>query len=201
MSVKQKFECAACGKDVWQYPQKLNGKTVHCSRACYAQTQRSRSPHNKGISRPATKLCAQCGASMIGMPSAVARRKYCSIVCTASALSNDPETILSRYRVDGGCWVWQGAKRGGYGRVKLAGKTQEAHRVSYEFHIGHIPDGLVLDHLCRNRACINPAHLEPVTQEENIRRGDQGSPEAMRRHWATRRGSRNADCGGRQRSE
>lgn len=72
-----------------------------------------------------------------------------------------------------GCWEWQLAikKQSGYGQIKLDGKCQLAHRVVYEFMRGLIPDGLVLDHLCRNRACCNPDHLEPVTCSINIRRG------------------------------
>lgn len=70
------------------------------------------------------------------------------------------------------CWV-SGHNRNskGYARVNTAGRSTPAHRVAYEHFIGPIPDGLTLDHLCRNRACINPAHLEPVTSLENIRRG------------------------------
>ncbi len=76
-----------------------------------------------------------------------------------------------------GCWVWQGAKSSqGYGSVREranggTGQTLKAHRVFYEEHVGPIPVGLHIDHLCRNHACVNPAHLEPVTNADNARRG------------------------------
>ena len=73
-----------------------------------------------------------------------------------------------------GCWLWLGSNDGkhGYGRVsqKLHGEHQ-AHRAVYVVHKGPIPAGLVIDHLCRNPACVNPDHLEPVTPRTNLERG------------------------------
>lgn len=73
-----------------------------------------------------------------------------------------------------GCIEYTGSRsRGGYGTVSVGGGTNRpAHRASYELVRGPIPDGLQLDHLCRNRICVNPAHLEPVTQRENLMRGE-----------------------------
>jgi hypothetical protein len=72
-----------------------------------------------------------------------------------------------------GCWAWSAAiTRGGYGHFWVDGHHVSAHRFAYELLVGPIPEGLTLDHLCRVRHCVNPAHLEPVTMRENNLRGD-----------------------------
>lgn len=66
------------------------------------------------------------------------------------------------------CWVWTASRTaGGYGQIKVPGTVLLAHRVAYELTRGPIPSGAVIDHACRNRACVNPAHLRPVTQKQN----------------------------------
>lgn len=72
-----------------------------------------------------------------------------------------------------GCWPWRGAVRGkGYGSFWDGTKSVRAHRFAYETFVGPIPDDRELDHLCRNRLCVNPQHLEPVTRSVNQLRGN-----------------------------
>lgn len=106
-----------------------------------------------------------------------------------------------RYGV-GGCWYWLGSLfGGGYGRFCLShGEAVLAHRYAYEQVVGSIPDGLELDHLCLVKWCVNPAHLEPVTSQENTRRwaalithcpaGHEYTPANTYRHADVRRSCR-----------
>jgi hypothetical protein len=88
------------------------------------------------------------------------------------------QKLERRHRLtETGCWQWTGKLHpDGYGVIDVTlsrnlRRPRMVHRVAYELFVGPVPSGLQLDHLCRNRACFNPEHLEPVTQQENIRRG------------------------------
>ena len=97
----------------------------------------------------------------------------------AKAIGGAIESLSLRVFVGpSGCMEWSGAiSDGGYGVVRLNGKTRYVHRVVYEAFVGPILPGLHIDHLCRNRKCCNPDHLDVVTPKENARRGN--SPSAI----------------------
>lgn len=90
-------------------------------------------------------------------------------------------TIIDRFEAkaypepNSGCWLWTGAvNERGYGQIRINGKTVAAHRTSYQIYVGNIPNGLQIDHLCKNPSCVNPQHLEPVSAQENVRRSTSG---------------------------
>ncbi len=95
-----------------------------------------------------------------------------------------PLTIRKRIALIAGCWNWTGYKFDGYGRLRFRGfRTQKAHRIIYELLRGPIEPGLELDHLCKNRSCVNPKHLEPVEKIENLRRSPTvGTVNAAKTH-------------------
>jgi hypothetical protein len=103
-------------------------------------------------------------------------QKYCSRACLYAA---QKVAVADRFwtKVDmsagpAGCWRWRACVGpDGYGRLMVQKRPVGAHRIAYELLVGPIPAGLELDHLCRNRGCCNPAHLEPVTHRENALRG------------------------------
>lgn len=86
------------------------------------------------------------------------------------------ERFFAKVHMTSGCWVWTGARSPqGYGMLQarwLSPTPRTAHSVMNEQVFGAVPEGLVLDHLCRNRACVRPDHLEPVSMTENNRRGN-----------------------------
>lgn len=82
-----------------------------------------------------------------------------------------PKTVVGPI----GCWLWQGNVHNGYGRISICKTSYRVHRYAYTALVGPIPEGLVLDHLCRNKACCNPEHLEPVTCVENVIRGENAN--------------------------
>lgn len=84
-----------------------------------------------------------------------------------------PERFWAKVIKTDSCWLWDAAKADGYGvfnHPDKAGSHHRAHRIAYEMLVGPIPADKELDHLCHERSCVNPKHLEPVTTGENIRR-------------------------------
>lgn len=88
--------------------------------------------------------------------------------------------LMARVEKTEECWIWVGRlNRKGYGNVQVKGVKRNAHRAVYLESGFVIPDGYHLDHLCRNKTCVNPAHMEPVTPQENVRRQHAARKAAM----------------------
>lgn len=128
-------------------------------------------------------ICSVCSQAFYVRPYlfALGRGHFCSRACCYAATPEERfwEKVnkngpIFRQRPDlGPCWSWLGRLRNGYGAFSVKGGRQvRAHRWSYEKSFGAVPDGLELDHLCRNRICVNPSHLEAVTHRVNTLRSD-----------------------------
>lgn len=92
----------------------------------------------------------------------------------AKVLASPITRIFDRTKIED-CWLWTGqTDSDGYGQISIKRKMKMVHRLAYEYFNGEIPVGLELDHKCRVRNCLNPNHLEPVTHQENCKRGNLG---------------------------
>lgn len=91
--------------------------------------------------------------------------------CGSVVVGDDEKRFWSHVDKTPTCWFWKGSLTQGYGYLKIKGKNTSSHRFSYELLREKIPFGKVLDHLCRTRSCVNPDHLEVVSNKENILRG------------------------------
>lgn len=126
-------------------------------------------------------------SSLIGLPAGAWARFWAKVDCS------------------GECWRWTASRnQTGYGTFKLGPKTMTAHVVAYEWMVGPVGDGLDLDHLCRNRACVNPSHLEPVSHRVNVLRGQSFAAINARKthcprgHAYSPENTRIERCGGRR---
>lgn len=92
---------------------------------------------------------------------------------------------------DDGCWIWRGyLDPEGYGKATLGGRSMGAHRASYVAHIGPIPSGMTVDHLCFQPACVNPDHMRLLTRQENSRTRDPNKKPPWEYEWPRQRGPR-----------
>jgi hypothetical protein len=108
--------------------------------------------------------------------------KYANIPGIPKLTDAQLQRFWSRVDKTDSCWVWRNAPAPGYGTIGFGGRNFMAHRVSWELTHGPIPRGLVVDHLCRNPSCVNPAHLECVRQRENVIRGIGPASRALATH-------------------
>lgn len=174
--------CEQCGKSFLAVPYEVKiGRGRFCSLRCANQAKRPiRYCSVEGCER------RNFGHGFCQMHYARWRRHGDPLVVDESRQPKPlRERLLGRINIDPntGCWIWRGFRKpDGYARVGRNGKLVYVHVASYEEFVGPVPEGLELDHLCRNPSCLNPDHLEPVTHAENIRRGQAGENMRQKTH-------------------
>lgn len=170
--------CAFCGNE-YAFERSRHGNrkqfkvSLFCSRECYHSNLRKTNSHIKEI----IKQCENCGKSFniddtkSHSHSWFKSSKFCTKACSVDARRFNPLKDFERYYLpepNTGCWLWVGSSSGRYGSASIDGKNARAHIVSYEMHVGPIPKGLILRHKCDQPFCVNPDHLVPGTQKENM---------------------------------
>lgn len=167
--------CQRCGAAFRVKPSKV-GTAKYCSWECRVQGMTNRDQ----IPAPNPSGLCMCGCGETTSISTRTSKSEGLVIGEHVRYINGHGKRLARrvrpecYDVDPetGCWNWNmSTYPSGYGCVGYQGRLHPAHRVSWMESRGEIPEGLFLDHLCRNKRCVNPDHLEPVTNAENIRRG------------------------------
>jgi hypothetical protein len=123
-----------------------------------------------------SRLCSLSGCSDVHLARGYCNLHYLRWRLTGRTDLKPRPTIEQRFwsyvHFTPSCWEWTAYRHDGYGRFNEGSRIARVHRFAYELLVGPIPDGLTIDHLCRNRACVNPAHLEPVTVKVNVLRGE-----------------------------
>ena len=168
--------CRLCGKEYYKGTRNWTQyeDSLYCSRECFGKARSEAADKNREAT---VKQCRQCGKDYspnYGQWTQFEESKYCSHECSVYGQRKSIELVFAQIRIDPvtGCHVWTGYKNaGGYGRSRIQGTRQMVHRIVWEHKNGPVPEGLELDHICRNTSCCNPEHLRAVTSKENTLAG------------------------------
>lgn len=169
--------CAHCGSQM----QDGSGRGGHQPNRKYCSIKCKQYARNEASKASALYRCDQCGTTRALLrPPATTMCRPCAATLGSTAAASKLLALPVKDRIaesitinEDGCWEWRGhTQANGYGSMSVNGRPQRTHRIAYEEYVGPIPAGLEIDHLCRNRSCCNPKHLEPVTRAENMRRAN-----------------------------